>query len=134
MNELWRLGPRALHIIIITIIVTDVQSRWPRERVKLRVTIPTYIILNSHCGPCYFFSWPRGYIYLPNIITERRFRLLRNVVPSRAPPPPTPRARADEKKLHQNRIHTTFSAWIGLWFVTAAAAAAVRILYIIIII
>jgi len=104
------------------LIITDVQLMAAGKGYNMLL----YIILYSRWGPCYFFLTPRIYLYL--ILPNGVFDCCET---SRVEHPLRPRG-ADEKKLHQNRIHTTFSTRFRLWFVTAAAAA-VRILYIIII-
>jgi len=91
--------PRARYILLLRMC-----SWWPRERVIiLRYCICIILALRAML---FFFLTSR--IYLPNI-TERRFRLLRNV-PSRAPPPPTPRASRRKEITPESDTHDFLAA------------------------
>jgi len=94
---------RALHIII-----TDVQLTAAGKGYNVMLLYMYYTRTAGHV------------IFFPDLADIGTYLILPNGVfdcceTSRAEHPLRPRlARSDEKKLHQNRIHTTFSPRIGL--------------------
>lgn len=99
--------PHARYILLLLLLLR-MCSWWPRERVIICNYIYQciYYIILALRAMLFFFLTSR--IYLPNI-TERRFRSLRNV-PSRAPPPPTPRGSRRKEITPESDTHDFLGA------------------------